>query len=206
MRVMGPTPLVIGFFTWKNGSWVKAKTGKGIIRQMGEQLMVAARHSLLPPWYYTFELYQDDARRRAGEYLHRFETKRFLYPFLRQYNGGLPVPAQRSTEALSDKALFASHCGAHGLRAVQALMVFRNGEVIRSAGPPTRLPETDLFIKTLRGSDPDAAVYYNLTSMLRAQINVENLFDENYYLNAHSNMNITPGSPRAVRFALTTRF
>ena len=35
---------------------------------------------------------------------------------------------------------------------------------------------------------------------------IENLFDENYYLYAHSNTNITPGSPRAVRFALTTRF
>ncbi|MQA28566.1 MAG: TonB-dependent siderophore receptor [Luteitalea sp.] len=52
----------------------------------------------------------------------------------------------------------------------------------------------------------DAAVYYDLTSMFRAQVNVENLFDENYYLNAHSNTNISPGSPRAVRFTLTTRF
>ena len=43
----------------------------------------------------------------------------------------------------------------------------------------------------------DAAVYYNLTSTLRAQVNIENLFDEDYYLNAHSNTNITPGSPRA---------
>ena len=52
----------------------------------------------------------------------------------------------------------------------------------------------------------DAAVYYQLTSMLRAQVNIENLFDEDYYLNAHSNTNITPGSPRAIRFAVTTRF
>ena len=52
----------------------------------------------------------------------------------------------------------------------------------------------------------DAAVYYNLTSTVRAQVNIENLFDENYYLNAHSNTNITPGSPRAIRLALTTRF
>ena len=42
--------------------------------------------------------------------------------------------------------------------------------------------------------------------MLRAQVNIENLFDEDYYLNAHSNTNTTPGSPRAVRVALTTRF
>ena len=52
----------------------------------------------------------------------------------------------------------------------------------------------------------DAAVYYNVTSMLRAQVNIENLFNEDYYVNAHSNTNITPGSPRAVRVALTTRF
>jgi catecholate siderophore receptor len=52
----------------------------------------------------------------------------------------------------------------------------------------------------------DAAVYYNVTAKVRAQLNIENLFDEDYYLNAHSNTNITPGSPRAVRFALTTRF
>ena len=52
----------------------------------------------------------------------------------------------------------------------------------------------------------DAAMYYNLRSVFRAQVNIENLFDEDYYLNAHSNTNITPGSPRAIRFALTTRF
>jgi catecholate siderophore receptor len=38
------------------------------------------------------------------------------------------------------------------------------------------------------------------------QVNVENLFDEDYYASAHNNTNITPGSPRAIRFALTTRF
>jgi catecholate siderophore receptor len=52
----------------------------------------------------------------------------------------------------------------------------------------------------------DAALYYNLSTALRAQVNVENLFDELYYPNAHSNTNITPGSPRGVRFALTTHF
>jgi catecholate siderophore receptor len=52
----------------------------------------------------------------------------------------------------------------------------------------------------------DAAVFYNLTAKFRVQLNFENLFDENYYPAAHSNTNITPGSPRAIRFALTTRF
>jgi catecholate siderophore receptor len=52
----------------------------------------------------------------------------------------------------------------------------------------------------------DAAVYYAFNSRFRAQVNVENLFDEAYYASAHSNHNITPGSPRAVRVALISRF
>jgi catecholate siderophore receptor len=52
----------------------------------------------------------------------------------------------------------------------------------------------------------DSGVFFTVTSKLQAQVNVENLFDEKYHPNAHSNTNITPGSPRAVRVALTTRF
>ncbi len=145
-------PAVVGFFTWCNGAWIKKRTGKGIIRQICEQFTLAAMHSLLPPWYYIFELYEDEKRRRAGEYLNRFETKRFIYPFLRKYNGGLPVPALRSTESLSDKAMFADRCGEYGLPAVPALMVLANGRVVRSAGSESSLPEIDLFVKMLRGT------------------------------------------------------
>jgi catecholate siderophore receptor len=52
----------------------------------------------------------------------------------------------------------------------------------------------------------DAAVFYQLRPTLRLQLNVENLLDEAYFPNSNSNTNITPGSPRAVRLALTTRF
>lgn len=52
----------------------------------------------------------------------------------------------------------------------------------------------------------DGALFFDVTSSLRAQVNVENLLDEHYYASAHSNTNITPGSPRAVRFSFTTRF
>ena len=65
---------------------------------------------------------------------------------------------------------------------------------------------TDNLVVLPNWTRVDAALYYNVTSLLRAQVNIENLFDENYYLNANSNTNITPGSPRAVRVALTTRF
>ena len=50
----------------------------------------------------------------------------------------------------------------------------------------------------------DAAAYLTLRGSLRLQANVENVFDKRYYLNADSNTNISPGSPRAVRLALTT--
>jgi len=142
-------PVAVGIFTWYNGAWIRQQTGKGIIRQIGEQFRLAAAHSLLPPWYYIFELYDDERRRRAGEYLNRFETKRFIYPFLRKYNGGLTVPAQRSTDCLSDKAMFADRCGEYGLPAVPAIMVLDKGSVVRGEA---RLPEIDLFVKMLRGT------------------------------------------------------
>jgi catecholate siderophore receptor len=45
-----------------------------------------------------------------------------------------------------------------------------------------------------------------LTWRLRLQANVENVFDRLYYVNADSNTNISPGSPRAVRVALVAKF
>jgi catecholate siderophore receptor len=51
----------------------------------------------------------------------------------------------------------------------------------------------------------DGAVFVRLTPLLSAQLNVENLFDEQYYPTSHGNNNILPGAPRTVRFSLTTR-
>ena len=52
----------------------------------------------------------------------------------------------------------------------------------------------------------DAAVFYVLNGKWRAQANIENLLNRKYYLNADSDTNISPGSPRAIRVGLTTRF
>jgi catecholate siderophore receptor len=49
----------------------------------------------------------------------------------------------------------------------------------------------------------DAAAFLTLTQTLRAQVNIENLFDERYYPTSHGNNNIAPGGPRTVRFSLT---
>jgi catecholate siderophore receptor len=52
----------------------------------------------------------------------------------------------------------------------------------------------------------DAAAYFTVSRQLRLQVNIENLANRAYYLNAGSNTNISPGSPRRVRVALITRF
>ena len=52
----------------------------------------------------------------------------------------------------------------------------------------------------------DAAVFFSLTERIRIQANMENLLDKMYYLNADSNTNLSPGSPRALRVGLTARF
>lgn len=65
---------------------------------------------------------------------------------------------------------------------------------------------TDNTVILPRYTRVDAAVFFSLGQRLRAQVNVENLFDVDYYPYAHSNNNITPGSPRAVKVGLTTRF
>lgn len=52
----------------------------------------------------------------------------------------------------------------------------------------------------------DAAVFYTVSDKLRLQVNVENLVDKKYYLNADNNTNISPGSPRAIRVGLAIRF
>jgi catecholate siderophore receptor len=73
---------------------------------------------------------------------------------------------------------------------------------IFAALPTTATPATTLpsFVRF------DAAVFYRINDHLRAQLNIENLLDRDYYATAHNNNNITPGSPIAVRLGITARF
>ena len=145
-------PALVLFFTWKNGADVRQRTGKGIVRQMLEQVGLTVRHSILPPWYYIFELHDDSKRQRAGEYLNRFETKRFAYEFLRRYNGGQRLPADRSTACLSSKALFTARCRDYQLPAVPVLMSIEKGQIVQEEPSGTLLPRMDLFCKLVRGT------------------------------------------------------
>lgn len=52
----------------------------------------------------------------------------------------------------------------------------------------------------------DAAVYYDLTQAISLQVNIENLLDETYFPDAHSNDNISTGEPINARFSVRYRF
>jgi hypothetical protein len=142
-----PVTLVLSYLcTRRCGPRVKRETGKGLARQVGEQLWLAVSMAVSPPWYYMFDLYDDTKRARAVEYIYRFETKRGLYDLLR---GALS--SAETTDALSDKALFAAHCEAFGVPAVSVAATATAGTIKGAAGVD-RLPHQSLFFKPLRGA------------------------------------------------------
>lgn len=52
----------------------------------------------------------------------------------------------------------------------------------------------------------DGAIYYRVNDNVDVQLNVENLLDTHYFVYAHSNTNISPGSPISARLAMNVRF
>lgn len=52
----------------------------------------------------------------------------------------------------------------------------------------------------------DLAAYYDVSDNIRVQVNVENLFDELYFPNAHTADNITVAPPLNARFTISGRF
>ena len=52
----------------------------------------------------------------------------------------------------------------------------------------------------------DAAVYYQLNDRMGLQLNIENLLDEKYFPDAHSNNNITTGEPLNARLSFSMEF
>jgi catecholate siderophore receptor len=52
----------------------------------------------------------------------------------------------------------------------------------------------------------DAALFFTVSEKIGLQANLENVFDKKYFVNADGNDNISPGSPRAARIALTWKF
>ncbi len=70
-------------------------------------------------------------------------------------------------------------------------------ESLISDGGSARLPEYTRV---------DAAVYYQLSNNFELQLNVENLFDEEYYPYAHSTHQVSVGEPLNARITLSGKF
>lgn len=145
-------PGLMAWMTWRNGAAIRERTGRPVARQLLDQLVVAVRYGILPPWYYMFELFHENNRRRAGEYIHRYETKRGTFALIKEH---LEHSAGRG---LNHKTEFAARCRRHGLPAAPVVYVVRQGSFYElGADSPlqrdqVRLPGCDLFMKPTVGN------------------------------------------------------
>ncbi|WP_277949221.1 TonB-dependent receptor [Sphingobium sp. LB126] len=69
-----------------------------------------------------------------------------------------------------------------------------------------RFAATDNLVSMPSYTRVNGAIYYRLSPQLDFQLNVENIFNERYFLFSNSNTNITPGSPTAFRVGVNARF
>jgi hypothetical protein len=99
----------------------------------------------MPEKYYMFEWYRPANRTRAGQYLHRHETKGGLYELLA---GPAGSGALATAAPLNDKVAFAAHAARAGLPVVATLAVVGEDG---SWPPDAALPATDLFVKPTTG-------------------------------------------------------
>lgn len=150
-----PWPIVVlattAYFTWLNGAVVRRRSGRGVAAQICDQLVMAGRHGILPPWYYMFELFRAENRARTADYLHRYETKGALYGLLKRN-----VEKVFGRELLN-KAIYARICAEQGVPTPPLVTVIEDGRIGRRWSTDgveeeeILLPAADLFIKPMLG-------------------------------------------------------
>ena len=135
--------LAVAGFTFVNGRAIAKRSGTSVLRQIGQQLAVGARHSIAPYWYYMYELYDDARRASAGLYLTAHETIGPAYSLMQ--------PAAH-VDYMADKVWFADYCRRNNVRAVPVYALFSGGAARGDTGLSADLPEEDLFVKLREGS------------------------------------------------------
>ena len=129
----------------KLGGAVARGGGPGVARQIVDQVGLALIYRIVPRYYYIFELYRPELRRRAAEYLTRVETKGGIYRALKQRENRSQVVR------INDKVAFTTFFGRHGIQVVPVLAAYRAGLRVGNVGE-VRLPEgQDLFVKLIEG-------------------------------------------------------
>lgn len=145
--------------TRRNGRMIKDRVGKGRLRQMWEQFLLAAWFGFRPSYYYTMEFFLPARFRLAGGYVHRYATKDSLFRML--------LPDDISP--LTDKIGFARRCQERGLPVSPIIASLAKGRVEDDAF--AGLPAKDLFVKRTRGRGGSGAelwVYDNGTYRSRS--------------------------------------
>lgn len=114
-------------------------------------------------------------------------------------DGAEVAQVPKHTVALWNRYDFTPTWGA-GLGFTYKADMLAANELIATSSAPNPNVELPSYVRT------DAAVYFNASKSVQLQLNVENLFDKEYYSSAHNNNNITPGSPRAFRLGANFKF
>ncbi|MGH6892258.1 MAG: sugar-transfer associated ATP-grasp domain-containing protein [Dongiaceae bacterium] len=132
--------------TLRSGSRVEAQFGRSPTRQIAEQMHLALRFGIPAPWYYTFELWRDELRARADEYMLRAEIKVYLSKVARDRRKVRPTRMP-----FHSKYRLINHCLEHQVRAAPYHAVLRKGAFLVQRVPTDSMMSADLFVKPLVG-------------------------------------------------------
>jgi hypothetical protein len=135
--------IAMALFTFWNGKTIRQRNGVSIAAQIFGQLVMAARHSIAPFWFYMFELYETERASRASLYLMAHETIGPAFTLLQ------PKPG---ADQLPDKVWFANYCREMKVRAVPVFLYLSAGAVSPGLSEGTDLPDCDLFVKPRQGN------------------------------------------------------
>jgi hypothetical protein len=167
---------MIGWATGINGASIRARTGKSIRKQLSEQLTLAGRHSIMPLYYYMFDLYDPEKYRQAEHYLQRLETKGGVFRMLKDQ--------LQTASPMQDKVAFAERCQARGVATAPVILELGPGGAVKrcdgsEAGTGgTSLPTIDLFAKPVRGRGGQGAERWDYDASQQGWLREGELLDE----------------------------
>jgi Sugar-transfer associated ATP-grasp len=144
--------------TWLNGRAIRRHVGKGVARQLAEQIWFGGRYGFLPLWYYMFEMFDPVQQAKAPHYVHRYELKSGLLQILRRsVKGGRRSPTQ-------NKIAFMDRCRKTGIRTIPNLAIFKDGKLCASPAMRQRMSTMDLFVKPAIGRGGEGAGLWRRTA------------------------------------------
>jgi hypothetical protein len=143
-------------FTRRIGPAVRSTTGKGVCRQLWEQVQLATLHSIPPDKYYVFELFKDERRAHASDYILRYELKGAFHNLMHRRAKTLS-PIRNAKSDLKDKLIFSRRCRDAGIDAPVVLAYLQRNpetkkwELHQEESATVGLPKCNIFLKPAKG-------------------------------------------------------